>query len=49
MESISSCWSTRKPDTGYSPLAREDHYNVQAATDGWKRVLGFFRQHLDAP
>jgi carboxymethylenebutenolidase len=39
------------PEAGHGFFAadRADHYNVEAATDGWKRVLGFFRQHLDTP
>jgi carboxymethylenebutenolidase len=39
------------PDAGHGFFAvdRADHYNVEAATDGWKRILAFFHQHLDAP
>ena len=38
------------PDAGHGFFAvdRADHYNVEAATDGWMRILTFFRQRLDA-
>lgn len=37
------------PEAGHGFFATDrDHYNVEAAVDGWKRILGFFWEHLGA-